>query len=117
MTSMTSSTAPDVLAPALSTDDSRHRLARAVALGGSVIGNLRPEQLDGPTPCTHFDVRQVAGHLVAVLQRVAFVGAGRNPFDAPELVTGVPDDGWATAWTAAAHDLQRVWSDPELLDH
>lgn len=106
--SMTTST---ILAPT----DPRSFFATAVALGGATITAVSPGQLTQPTPCDSFDVRTLIGHLVAVLQRVANVGNGGTVHDTPEIVEGVTDDGWPTAWNNAAHDVQRVWSDDAKL--
>ena len=40
------------------------------------------------------------GHLVGVLDRIAALGRGEDPFAVAE--TAAPDDGWSDAWTAAA---------------
>ena len=96
--------------------DPRPVFAAAVATAVEVTAGVRPAQLDGPTPCTEFDVRALLGHLVSVLRRVAAVGRGEPPFSVPQLTTGVPDDGWAAAARAAADDVLAVWTaDPTLL--
>jgi uncharacterized protein (TIGR03086 family) len=98
----------------LAPDDPRHRFARAVALGAAVIERVCPEQLDGPTPCTDFDVRTLLGHLVAVLDRVARLGRGEDPFGF--AARAVPDDGWHAAWSEAAHGVQAAWADDAVLE-
>lgn len=95
--------------------DPRATFARAVELGGTVIANTRPDQLDLPTPCTEMDVRALLGHLVTVLQRVAAGGRGDDPETWPEAVTGVVDDAWPAAWYAAAHEVQAAWTDAAVL--
>ena len=39
-----------------------------------VVDHIEPSQLDDPTPCTEYTVRDVIGHLVGVLPRVAAMG-------------------------------------------
>ena len=34
---------------------------------------------------------------------------------APQIVTGVADEGWSDAWLAAAHGVRSVWQDDALL--
>jgi uncharacterized protein (TIGR03086 family) len=115
-TDTTTTTAPRPLdAHGLAADDPRLTFARAVALGGAVIDGVRPDQLDGPTPCPAMDVRQLLEHLVMVLQRVACAGRGDELAVWPVAVPGVADDAWAAAWTEAAHEVQRAWPD-EVLD-
>lgn len=96
--------------------DPRPLFARAVATAVTCTSGVRPDQLDGPTPCTDYDVRHLLGHLVAVLHRIAAVGSGADPFSVPQVVDGVPDDGWPTALTAAARRMTEVWADDAVLD-
>lgn len=100
----------------LAADDPRALFARAVRIGGTVIGAVRPDQLAQRTPCDDYDVRLLCGHLVSVLRRVAAVARGESPFSVPQETTGVADDGWLAAWQAAAHEVQDVWSDDAVLD-
>lgn len=104
-------TNPPQTAPA----DPRPAFARAVAIGREVVATVRPDQLGDPTPCAEFDVRTLVGHLVGVLDRVALVGAGGDPFASPAFVTGVADDGWVAAYDTFAAEVERVWSDDAVL--
>jgi uncharacterized protein (TIGR03086 family) len=97
--------------PTLTSTDIRTVFARALATGGDVIGNVRPEQLDGPTPCPDYDVRTLIGHLVGVLERVTRMGRGENPFEAPDRVSGLADDAWLPAWSDAAQRVTDAWAD------
>ncbi len=106
--------------PALDADDPRATFGAAVATGTAVVAGVRPDQLDDPTPCEDMAVRDLLGHLVEVLERVAALGAGEDPFgvsapdvpDAPDHADG----GWLAAWQAAAHRVQAAWSDDAVLD-
>jgi uncharacterized protein (TIGR03086 family) len=40
------------------------RFDRAAEAAGRVIAGVKPEQLDDPTPCTEWNVRQVINHIV-----------------------------------------------------
>lgn len=55
------------------------------ALLGQVVGNITPEQLDNPTPCAKFAVRDVLQHMIS--GATAFAAAYRNT-DAPEPPQG-----------------------------
>lgn len=101
--------------PTLTGTDIRTVFARALATGGDVIGNVRPDQLDGPTPCDDFDVRTLIGHLVGVLERVTLMGRGENPFQAPDKITGLADDAWLPAWSDAAQRGNDAWADDASL--
>ncbi len=101
--------------PTLAGTDIRTVVARALATGGHVIANVRPDQLDDPTPCAEFDVRAVIGHLVGIAERVTLMGRGENPFLAPDKVTGLADDEWLPAWADAVARLTEAWTDDTSL--
>ena len=107
MTSANSSTTDDRIDPRLILD-------RAIATGGSVIARVRPDQLTAPTPCSEMDVRAMLGHLVGVLDRVAALGQGEDPFTVTE--TRVPDDGWSDAWATSARRAADAWRDDDVLE-
>ncbi len=94
--------------------DIRALFADAVATGATVIANIRPDQLDAPTPCPDFDVRQLTAHLVEVLHRVTRIGRGEDPFGRPPTPP-LSDDGWLEAWTAAGDDVRTAWTDDATL--
>jgi uncharacterized protein (TIGR03086 family) len=91
-------------------------LAAAVRTGGSVIADVRPDQMELPTPCPDFDVRDMIAHLVGVLDRVATIGRFGNVMAMPDRAEVVADDEWVARWTSAAHAVQEVWADDSLLD-
>ena len=107
MTSANSSTTHDRIDPRLILD-------RAIATGGSVIARVRPDQLTAPTPCSEMDVRAMLGHLVGVLDRVAALGQGEDPFTVTE--THVADDGWSDAWATSARRAADAWRDDDVLE-
>ncbi len=96
-------------------DDPRSIFAAAVATASAVIEAAQPGQLDGPTPCPEHNVRNLIGHLTAVLGRVEALGLGNDPLAQPEVLTGVADDQWPAAFSSAAHAAQAAWADPSLL--
>jgi uncharacterized protein (TIGR03086 family) len=113
----TSPTSPAALVDApFGASDPRAMFARAVALGGGVIGAVRPEQLGDPTPCTEYDVRALLDHMVMVLRRVAALGRGDDPFG-PDVLGAPPvaDDGWPQVWRDAASAVQAAWADDASL--
>jgi uncharacterized protein (TIGR03086 family) len=95
--------------------DPRPLFARAAATALACVSGVRSHQLDDPTPCQEFDVRQLLGHLVAVLDRVAAVGRGADPLALPHVVEDVPDDGWPDAAAAALQAAAQVWADDAVL--
>lgn len=94
--------------------DPRPILDRAIATGGVVIAHVRPEQLNDPTPCTDMNVRALLAHLIGVLDRIAALGNGEDPFAITE--TPVPDDRWPDAWNQSRTQVADAWSDDALLE-
>jgi len=94
--------------------DPRPILDRAIATGGSVIARVRPEQLTDPTPCSEMDVRTMLGHLVGVVDRIAALGRGEDPFAVTE--SNAPDDDWSDAWTASTCRAADAWRDDAVLE-
>ncbi|MCU1391938.1 MAG: hypothetical protein JWM34_366 [Ilumatobacteraceae bacterium] len=117
-TTDTPTTNPTALGPTTGVPalpDPRPNFTRAVAIARTTIAGVRPDQLDGPTPCHGYDVHTLVGHLVAVMHRVAVVGAGGDPFSVPQAVTGVADDAWAEEFDRYAALVAEVWSDDSVL--
>ena len=94
--------------------DPRAVLDRAIATGGSVIEQVRADQLTAPTPCSEMDVRAMLGHLVAVLDRITALGQGDDPFAVTE--TPAADDDWSDAWTTSAQRAAAAWRDDAVLE-
>ena len=111
-TSTTGTTTP---APFALDIDPRVLFSAATKTGTEVISALRPDQLDNPTPCTEYDVRDLLGHLVGVLDRVAVMGRGGNPMSVSTEVDDVADDAWLAVWTAAAAEARLAWKDDAAL--
>ncbi len=94
--------------------DPRPILEQAIATGGAVVAAVRADQLSAPTPCAEMDVRAMLGHLVGVLDRIAALGRGDDPFAVAE--SPVDDDGWAEAWAAASRRVADAWRDDAVLE-
>ena len=61
-------------APALTGTDPRPALARVAEEAERLIGAVRDDQLDLPTPCEALDVRTLVGHLLYVAERIEEIG-------------------------------------------
>ena len=96
--------------------DPRAVFSRAHATARPVLAGIGADQFEAPTPCTEFDVRTLAGHLLAVAQRVRNVGRGESPFSVPEVVQGVADDGWGEAWDRVGEEVTEAWADDATLE-
>lgn len=95
--------------------DPRQTFANAVATAGTTVAAIRPEQFGLPTPCQSFNVRQIVGHMVAVLDRATALGQGNDPMALPEVIENVADEEWPRAWTDAEATCTSAWTDDALL--
>jgi len=94
----------------------RPQFTKAISIATATISEVKPGQLDDPTPCDGTPVRQLLGHMVDVVRRVAVVGQGGEPMSSPALdIKTIPDDGWLDAWTEAAGKADAAWTDEVAL--
>lgn len=100
---------------ALADDDPRAVFARAAGLAEAVIEAVPIDRLGEPTP-SGMAVSELLEHLVVVLRRVACVGRGEDPWQAPVDASDVAADGFADAWRDAARQVQAAWNDDGLLE-
>ncbi len=77
---------------------------------------MSPAELGNRTPCADYDVRELLGHVVSVLHKLVRVGNGDDARDVPDVIDGIADDGWASAFAQARAEVERVWADDEKLD-
>jgi len=96
-------------------DDPRPLYRRALTWVESLLAGVSPDQWGQPTGCPDFDVRALAGHLVATVERARVIGEGGTPFSVPHVITGIVDDGWADAYAAAGRTVWTVWDDDDSL--
>lgn len=96
--------------------DPRPYYEKALSWANGLVLGVHPAVLDGPTPCSEYDVRALLGHLVATVDRARTIGEGGDPRLMPTVVADVPDDGWADALAAATDKMTEVWADGALLD-
>jgi len=108
-----SSSAADVLTEA---SDPRDVLARAMAAGVEVIGGVRPDQMQLPTPCPEFDVRGLIAHLVAILDRLEMFGLQGDVGAVGVQAEMLADDEWVDRWDATVHRVLDAWADDDRLD-
>lgn len=96
--------------------DPRPVFARALDQAEQQVVNVGPGQLDNRTPCADYDVRALLGHMVAVLRKIARVGTGGDARDVPDVIYGIDDEGWGSAFHQARSELKEVWADDAMLD-
>jgi uncharacterized protein (TIGR03086 family) len=94
--------------------DPRVLLAGAMTSAAEVIGSVTQDQLDLPTPCSDFDVRSLANHLLSAPPTVASLGRGDEYGAVAEV--DVPFDQWREHWAKSAAEARAAWSDDALLE-
>ncbi|MFD9098392.1 TIGR03086 family metal-binding protein [Streptomyces collinus] len=95
--------------------DPRPVYTRATEQAAALIRTVRPEQLDGPTPCTEFDVRALLSHVVGGTRRIAVVGEGGDGLAVEPVAEGVEDDGWAAAYDEVRVRVLKAWEADERM--
>lgn len=96
--------------------DPRPLLWRAVDQAERLVAAVTTADLDRPTPCTDWAVRQLLGHLVAVERRIAHIAGGGQPLEVTSLVTDVDDAGWVDAWHTSRRALADALADDAVLE-
>ncbi|MEU1407179.1 TIGR03086 family metal-binding protein [Streptomyces sp. NPDC005728] len=95
--------------------DPRPVYTRATEQAAALIKTVRPEQLDGPTPCSEFDVRTLLSHIVGGTLRIAVVGEGGDGLSMRSFADGVADDGWAAAYDEVRVRVLKAWESDERM--
>jgi len=95
--------------------DPRPLFAMAVDIAEPVIAGVQLEQLDLPSPCVEYSVKELLDHLVFVLHRVAALGRGDEAF-APNSLRATDSGNWAAEWRSAAAEMQSAWADDAKLN-
>ena len=90
--------------------DVRELFADALAMAGSVVAAVRPEDLERPTACAEWNVRDVLGHLVATVRQAERVGRGART-SAAGIARLERRDRWAPTFAAAARKARAAWAD------
>lgn len=101
--------------PTPTVGDPRFDFAHVASVAGRLIAETPDDAMGRPTPCSDYDVERLTGHLVAVMQRIAAVGQGDDPFSVPRESPRT-EQGFHADWLEAAHDVMNVWADPAILD-
>ncbi|MEO3752721.1 TIGR03086 family metal-binding protein [Streptomyces sp. B6B3] len=88
-------------------------MAGAAAEAARIARGVRPEHLDGPTPCTDFDTRTLVNHWVLYTSHGLEHRARREPLP-EELVARdfTADPDWADGYAAQLDRAVAAWSEP-----
>lgn len=90
-------------------------LKTASAGAVSVVRTIADDQLDAPTPCTEYRVRDLANHLYHVVVNFqSLARRGRADFTTTPDYTA--DPGWRDGFEKETAQLVEAWSDPSALE-
>lgn len=93
----------------------REHLFSVVASLQPVIFGVSAQKLDASTPCTDFDVRTVANHMLGTIEAMRRVGAG-EPLDAQDPWGTNGDhirEQWRDDLSLKLTEFATAWSQPE----
>lgn len=94
--------------------DPTMQLARILPAVSEVVAGIRPDQLDDPTPCDHFSVRDVLDHMVVLGGTYAYAFRGE---EAPEITPPAADRSVpVTEFRSAMDDLLGAVRSPGALE-
>jgi uncharacterized protein (TIGR03086 family) len=94
------------------TDDPIPRFTAAAAEADRVIAAVRPDQLDDPTPCPPWTVRELVNHIVTGNLFIASIVAGEPPPDRSADHLGADP---VAAYRASVDRLHRVFAEHDVL--
>jgi uncharacterized protein (TIGR03086 family) len=89
-------------------------LERGFANTARILRGVRDDQWGAPTPCTEWDVRQLANHATWAVQLFGNAVVGQPPAAPPDA--DVLGDDPAAAFEAAAADAVKAWRERGHLD-
>lgn len=91
-----------------------HLIDQAVATALEVVENIKPDQLDAPTPCAEFDVRALVNHLLFWGPPLAGAGHKRQvaPVAESESSVDLTAGDWAADLAAHFRSLATAWGGP-----
>jgi uncharacterized protein (TIGR03086 family) len=91
-------------------EDVRALFADALTMAESVVAGVGPGDLERPTACAGWDVRDVLGHLVATVRQAERVGRGART-SAAGVARLERRDRWTPTFAAAARKARAAWAD------
>lgn len=93
--------------------DLRPQVLEAAETVNALIALAARADLDQPTPCAEFTLRDLTGHLITVVRRIRTVVTGGD-FRVQPHVTVVPDDQIASTYAEGLAALRTTLTDVDL---
>ncbi|MER7581708.1 TIGR03086 family metal-binding protein [Kitasatospora sp. NPDC097691] len=95
--------------------DARPQYLLALAQLEKLFATITPADLDRPTPCTEFTLRQLLNHVVGGVHRFAYLGEGGRYEDIVPAIEDPSDEGWPAALDRARARAAAAWADDAKL--
>lgn len=86
-------------------------ISRAAAETAQVVERVNPVCFTDPSPCSEWDVRTLASHMVG-FAGLSIAAAAKTEYDPVEFDV----DGWQQRYAELADELAEAWSVPGALD-
>ncbi len=96
--------------------DPRPLFLRSLDQLEKLAATIPAQALTRPTPCAEFNLRELLGHVVGAVHRIAYVGEGGRALDVFAQVGFVADDDWPAAVARARARAATAWADDAALD-
>ncbi|MEU3571230.1 TIGR03086 family metal-binding protein [Kitasatospora sp. NPDC036755] len=95
--------------------DARPQYTDALDQLEKLIATVTPADLDRPTPCPEFTLRQLLNHVVGGIHRFAYMGEGGRAEDCVAAVEDPSEEGWPAALGRARARVAAAWADDAKL--
>jgi uncharacterized protein (TIGR03086 family) len=82
----------------------------------ALVAGIGPDQLDNPTPCAGWSVRDLLNHVYGAGNLFAAIFAGREPAPAPDSPVDLVGDNPLAAWLGVVDALGSAVDSPGALD-
>ncbi len=86
---------------------------RALDETDRLVGLVRPDQMDRPTPCSEWKLRDLLRHLIEGNWRVASVAQGTPP---AQKASDLPEDQLVQVYHRSVGELKEAWREPRKLE-
>jgi uncharacterized protein (TIGR03086 family) len=100
---------PSLALAAMSFEGQRQDYFDALEWVGGLMSATAPGQLDEPTPCEDFTVRDLMGHLIGTAHRSRGTAQDVSTRHIPHVVTDVADKDLAEAYVSISRDIRKLW--------
>jgi uncharacterized protein (TIGR03086 family) len=95
--------------------DPRPPFGLALDRAAATLAAIGADDLTRPTPAEAYTVDQLARHLIAVVDRIAAVARGEDPFSVPQEIDPVTDGDYRAALDRSRVVQEQVWADDAVL--